>query len=261
MIRLIASDIDGTLVRDGGSRLDPEYYDVIRELRRRGVWFAGASGRQWVGIERLFEPVREEILYLSDNGAYIGRLGEEPLLRVIDRNLCVALAEDIRRTPGLVPLVSGPDTLYVETEDEAFVDWLLNGYRFHIQRVEDITRVEGPFIKVSAFTRRGIRESVKDLMARYGGRLQMTLAGEMWMDCMGPGVSKGQAVGVLQERMGILPRETMVFGDQMNDVEMMKRARYSFAVSNALPEVKAAARFRADANVRDGVLKVLRLLL
>ena len=80
------------------------------------------------------------------------------------------------------------------------------------------------------------------------------------MDCMAPGVNKGAAVRLLQESLGILPKETMVFGDQMNDIEMMNQAYYSFAVGNARPEVKAAARFQTDRNVEDGVLKVLRLL-
>ena len=52
----------------------------------------------------------------------------------------------------------------------------------------------------------------------------------------------------------------MAFGDQLNDLEMLNRAYYSFAIGNARPEIKAAARFQADTNVNDGVLKILRLL-
>ena len=52
----------------------------------------------------------------------------------------------------------------------------------------------------------------------------------------------------------------MSFGDQLNDIEMLNRAYYSFAIGNARPEVKKAARFQADTNVNDGVLKVLKLL-
>ena len=80
------------------------------------------------------------------------------------------------------------------------------------------------------------------------------------MDCMAVGVNKGEAVKLLQESLNIKPEETMVFGDQLNDLEMMKQAYYSFAVGNARPEVKKAARFQTDTNVRDGVLKILKLL-
>ena len=46
MIKLIATDIDGTLVADGTLDLNPEYYDVIKELKRRGTIVLAASGRQ-----------------------------------------------------------------------------------------------------------------------------------------------------------------------------------------------------------------------
>ena len=52
-----------------------------------------------------------------------------------------------------------------------------------------------------------------------------------------------------------------MFGDQLNDMEMLSQAYYSYAVGNARPEVRAAARFQTDINVRDGVLKVLKLLI
>ena len=51
MIRLIVSDIDGTLTEDGGSRLDPELYEVILKLKSQGIYFAAASGRHSASIE------------------------------------------------------------------------------------------------------------------------------------------------------------------------------------------------------------------
>ena len=89
----------------------------------------------------------------------------------------------------------------------------------------------------------------------------MTISGDMWMDCMAMGVCKGQAIEVLQKGLEIKPEETMAFGDQLNDMEMLEQAYYSFAVANAREEVKKAARFHADSNVNGGVLKILKLLL
>ena len=52
MIKLIASDIDGTLVHDGSHELNPELYDVILKLKEKGIQFAAASGRQWCRSRR-----------------------------------------------------------------------------------------------------------------------------------------------------------------------------------------------------------------
>ena len=113
MIKLIASDIDGTLVADGTHELNPELYEVITALKDPGVQFAAASGRQWASIEELFRPVRERIFYLSDNGAYVGCYGRNLFLQTIDRELALeaaarpahrrAVREDIRVYPHVRP--------------------------------------------------------------------------------------------------------------------------------------------------------------
>lgn len=261
MIKLIASDIDGTLVHDGSHELNPELYDVILKLKEKGIQFAAASGRQWCSIEGLFEPIKERIFYLSDNGAYVGCHGRNLFLNTIDRELAMALVEDIRRTPELEAMVSGPNVVYMDTKDQEFVDWMIEGYQFRVKQVEDIRKVEDQFIKVSAYKKHGVQEATEELRKKYGDRLKMTISGDMWMDCMAKGVCKGQAIETLQKCLDIKPEETMAFGDQLNDVEMLGQAYYSFAVGNARPEVKAAARFQADTNLNDGVLKVLKRLL
>lgn len=261
MIKLIASDIDGTLVEDGGHELNPEFFDVILKLREKGIQFAAASGRQWASIEAVFEPIKEKVFYLSDNGAYVGCYGRNLFLNPIDRDTALELIREIRKVPDLEVMAGGPDVVYVDTKDEKFVDWIENGYKFRVRRVEDVTRITDEIIKVSAYKPHGIQEATKGLIAQFGGKLKMTISGDMWMDAMAPGVCKGQAIRTLQENLDIKPEETMAFGDQLNDIEMLESAYYSFAVANAREEVKKAARFQADSNVNCGVLKVLKQLL
>ncbi|HCD44055.1 MAG TPA: hydrolase [Lachnoclostridium sp.] len=260
MIKLIASDIDGTLVTDGSHELNPELYDVILKLRAKGIQFAAASGRQWLSIESIFEPIKEKVFYLSDNGAYVGCHGRSLYINTIERKTVMDMVYEVRNMEGLDILLSGPDVIYAETENREFLDWIVNGYRFHVKQVEDLTRVESEFIKVSVYRKTDVEAHTRTLREKYADRLKMTIAGDMWLDCMRPGINKGQAVKLLQESLGIKPEETMTFGDQLNDIEMLKQAYYSFAVGNAREEVKAAARFRTDTNVNDGVLKILKLL-
>lgn len=260
MIKLIVSDIDGTLLEDGGHELNPELFEVIAKLRDRGVQFAAASGRQWASIDTIFAPIKERIFYLSDNGAYVGCAARRLFVNTIDRKLAMDLVRDIR-AEGLVVLLQGPDVSYLDSGDDELYDWLINGYKFRVERVEDVTKVEDDIIKVTAYRKTDVETATRGLRAKYGDRLKMAISGDMWMDCMAPGVNKGQAVKLIQDSLGILPEETMAFGDQLNDLEMLGQAYYSFAVGNARPEVKAVARFEADTNKHDGVLKILKLLL
>ena len=261
MIRLIVSDIDGTLVKDGEHRLNPEYFDVILKLRNKGMQFAAASGRQWASIEAVFEPIKEKIFYLSDNGSYVGCHGRNLFLNPIERGLATELIQAVRQIPGLDIVASGPDVAYTDTKSRELMDLLIHGYRYQVEQVDDILAVHDQLIKLSVYKNGGIQEATKGLADRFGKRLQMAVAGERWMDAMALGVCKGQAVRLLQESLDIKPEETMAFGDQMNDMEMLSQAYYSFAVANAREEVKKAARFQADSNERDGVLKVLKQLL
>ena len=80
-------------------------------------------------------------------------------------------------------------------------------------------------------------------------------------DCLDTGicgVNKGTAVEALQQMWNITPEETMVFGDQYNDIEMFERAYYSFAMQDAVEGVKKKARFQAGSNNEGGVVQAIR---
>lgn len=260
MIKLIVSDIDGTLVEDGENTLKEEMYREILRLRAKGIQFAAASGRQWISIERIFEPVKEKIFYISDNGAYVGIHGRRLFTTPIDRRIILSMIHDVRKIPGLELMISAADMIYLETGDEQFVRWLVDSYKFAVRRVDDLTKVDGELIKISVYCRQNVEAAARAIWEKYKDQLKIAIAGDMWMDCMAKAVNKGAAIREIQQSLGISSRETMAFGDQLNDLEMLKRAYYSFAIGNARPEVKAAARFQADTNVNDGVLKILKLL-
>ena len=63
MIKLIVSDVDGTLVPEGTNNINPELFELILRLKKKGVYFAVASGRHKCSIEKIFAPVKEEDVY------------------------------------------------------------------------------------------------------------------------------------------------------------------------------------------------------
>lgn len=71
MIKLIASDIDGTLVKDGTLAIDREYMEVIGRLLDKGIIFVACSGRQYRSERKLFAPVADRLLYISDGGTVV----------------------------------------------------------------------------------------------------------------------------------------------------------------------------------------------
>ncbi|MBO9659671.1 MAG: HAD hydrolase family protein, partial [Chitinophagaceae bacterium] len=89
------------------------------------------------------------------------------------------------------------------------------------------------------------------------GALQVKVSGKIWLDLSHQLANKGRALQAVQQQLNISVEECMAFGDYLNDVEMMQQAYFSYAMSNAHPEVKKAARFEAMSNEENGVGQVI----
>ena len=74
-IKLIACDLDGTLLHPGEREPRPEAFELIDELHRRGIVFMPASGRQYASLRYLFAPVADELAYVCENGALVRARG------------------------------------------------------------------------------------------------------------------------------------------------------------------------------------------
>lgn len=75
---------------------------------------------------------------------------------------------------------------------------------------------------------------------------------------MDPATDKGAALRVLQRELGVIPAQTMAFGDHLNDLALLDAAEHSYAMDNAHPDVQASARHRAPSDAADEVVRVLR---
>lgn len=261
MIKLIVSDVDGTLVPDGSSNPNPELLAIILKLREKGIQFVIASGRPWASVENTFEPVKKKIFYIANNGAYVGCFNRSLYVYSIERKLVHRMIRMVRKYPELELVYACANGDYMESSNVELYRWLTESYKFNVTCVKDLLALEEPCVKISIYKPEGIEAATREIHEEFKDELKMVCAGDMWMDCMAKGVNKGRAVRSIQESLGIKPEETMAFGDQLNDIEMLERAYYSFAVANAREEVRKAARFQADSNGNDGVLKILRCLL
>lgn len=263
MIRLIASDIDGTLVPDGSSKINPEIFDVILKLKEQGIYFIAASGRQYPSIAKLFAPIKEDIFFIAENGAYIGARGRELISVPMNKEDVKKIVKQAREYEDCEIFLSGKEILYIDSKDEEFIKYLVEGYENEVEEVDDLLKVKEEIIKVSIYHKGFNAYEVigKHMIPLWEERLKVVIAGSEWLDFMAQNVSKGTAIKEIQESLGISKEETMAFGDNFNDIEMLKEAHYSYAIGNAVDEVKEVARFITDTNINDGVLKVLKGLL
>ncbi|RGX55556.1 HAD family phosphatase [Anaerotruncus sp. AF02-27] len=231
MIKLIASDLDGTLLQNGAQKLNPEVFPLIRELRRKGIVFAAASGRQYPNLRRLFSPVWQDMIFLAENGALMMQHGEVIASYPVAREIGLAIIRDIETYGRCEVLLSGKHTSYLHTRSKDLAAALLYDTRNAVTIVDDFAQVDEPFLKISAFDPEGIEHAAAHFQERWGGVVSAAVSGEEWMDFTV--ANKGGAIRLLQQKFGFQKAEMMAFGDNYNDLQMLEAVGHGYIMENA----------------------------
>ena len=258
MIKLIVSDIDGTLVPEGTNDVNPEIFSLIRSLRSRGVYFAVASGRHKCSIEKLFAPIRDDIIYITSNGAYTGTYSKTRAEFPLSEDIYTSLFQDFDTAIGYPYFAETANGAYTSCPDPEFSRLLTEDYGYDIQFRPSLLDLPEKIIKLSLYHPENAQNIDEKWLKKWNKICRCAVSGTHWIDFMATDVNKGNALFRLQEILNVTIHETLAFGDQANDIEMLKQAYFSFAMGNANCTVKNAARFTCDSCYNDGVLKTIR---
>ncbi|PWD50997.1 HAD family hydrolase [Serinibacter arcticus] len=277
-IRMIAIDLDGTLL-DSRKLLDPAFPAVLAALTERGIAVVPASGRQHESIRLAIagseadgtvgtgDEVAATLAIIAENGALAARGGVVvavdgvPLAAVAT---VLAAVDRYRAAGGTAAVVlAGRRSAYVSTEAVATLpDFVATSRPYYplLEVVEDLHAVEDDVLKIAVWDPHGTETGVAVEIGEVPGARTL-ISAPVWVDVMSPTADKGRALAALQEEMGIGPEHTMAFGDFPNDLGMLARAEWSYAMAGAHPAVTAAARFVAPSNDEGGVVQTIREVL
>ncbi|MDO5118278.1 MAG: HAD family hydrolase [Eggerthellaceae bacterium] len=253
--RLIACDIDGTLLMEGQTALPQELSALIRRILDSGIVFATASGRQVVSLWNVFAEFGGEVCHIAENGA-IAYVGGELVHRVsLDRVLGEEIAETMLARPECELYVGGIETCYVKPKNPAFVAHLKNNLLFDVTEVESMGEISEPFLKVSAYHEAHDPDG-KYWMRRFGNRCNVVVSGTDWVDLTPLGVSKALGVMAICKHLGIDSKDCVAFGDADNDVEMFNLVGHPVAMEWASDAAKAHA-VETTSSVADVLSRIL----
>lgn len=234
MIKLIASDLDGTLLEPDGT-LPEGIFETIEELSALGIRFVAASGRQYANLQRLFQPVWKQMAFVCENGA----------VSVIDDQIIgvVAIADDMAQEivhdiqeEGMNLLISGKRNSYVLNQNRAFTDDIIYRLRNNVAVINDVSEICEPMLKISGQISTGLSEISARLSKKWSDRVSAVVAGEDWFDFTV--AHKGIGLKTVMNEMNIQPSELAAFGDNFNDERMLALAGYPFLMQQADPRLR-----------------------
>lgn len=236
MIRLIACDIDGTLLHGAQTQIAPEVFRQIRRLSAQGVIFCPASGRQYHSLRNLFAPVASELYFLCENGAAIFTPQGKLLCKTpFPREFALALSREIFKIPECEVFISGENTTYLCPKSPEIVERALYFTGNNVRILSAPEEVPEEIIKVSAYCSRGAIAERERLSFPWAAHTGPTVAGEKWLDFTLS--TKGTGIRQLGEFLQIPMEQVLAIGDNDNDVPMLETVGHPYIMENAAPHL------------------------
>lgn len=238
-IRLIASDMDGTLLQNGSQDITYKMIKIIETLREKGILFVAASGRQYANLYRLFEPVSQDIAFICENGALVMYQDKILSKTSMDRDIALKIIEDIMNREGCEVQISGENTTYIIPKSQSYLYHFKNVLKNNYKIIKDPSEILEDIIKVSVYEKAGIVEnSGTYFINKWQDKVKCTVSGYGWLDFVSPNVNKGTALTELLKKLSITTEEVMAFGDNYNDLEMLSLVKYGYVMDNAVEDIK-----------------------
>lgn len=258
--RLVASDIDGTIVRSDGT-ISARTIAAFRRVERAGAHFVLVTGRPPRLMSHIAEAFGHQGVAICSNGAFLYDLAAKEVTAEhgIAPQVLTEAAQRLRAAvPGIGLAVEYADST---AADELYSPGLWDGDGA-IHRLPDAELFNRPAPKLVGRHR---DYSADEILALAKPSLDGLVYayhsnGEHLVEAVALGVSKAAATAHLAAGLGITAAETIAFGDMPNDLPLLAWAGTAYAVAGAHPEVLAAADRVIASNDADGVAEVLELL-
>ncbi|MFJ3643744.1 Cof-type HAD-IIB family hydrolase [Streptomyces sp. NPDC090108] len=268
--RLIATDLDGTLLRDDGS-VSPRTVAALSAAEEAGIEVFFVTGRPARWMDVVSDHVHGHGLAICGNGAAVvdlhGGPGAHRFVKVRE------LARENALTAVRLLREAAPGTMYAVEQTFGFNQEPAYP-KLHMEipgtllPAEDLLAPDGPdadqpVLKILAFHPEldpdAFLEAARRAIGDHAGVTRSSPSA--LLEISGPGVSKASTLALCCAERGIAPEEVIAFGDMPNDVEMLTWAGRSYAMGNAHPDAVAAASGRTASNNEDGVAAVIERLL
>lgn len=280
MIKLIASDMDGTLLNDD-HMISEENLKAIRKAQEMGRHFTIVTGRDYGAVKSYLEECDLKCECILSNGAEYRDVNGNVIENVYMNKESVKIAFDILNEAGLYIQLMTNKGSYItnkESDKKAIFDRfkLFNPKmteeevkkfieKFHKERgmqeidnIYEILESNVEILKIVTFDKdEKLIARLKDKLRESTSDLAVVSTFSNDIEISDIEAQKGLILAKTIKKMGIDKSEVIVLGDSFNDYSMFTEFENSYAMENAIPEIKKIAKYITDTNNNDGVAKAI----
>ena len=265
-IRVIATDMDGTLLDPKGQLDLPRLEKILDKLDQCDIRFVIATGNEVHRMRQLLGHLAERVVLVVANGARIFENNELIQAQtwddaMVDRALAHFKGRECQDQFVVTAMNGGfvkEGTVFTELDKFMTPEMIEKLY----QRMNFVDEFDpnlfGGVLKMSMVVGEERSESVlQEINDLFDGHVRAVSSGYGCIDILQDGIHKAWGLVELLKRWNLKPEQIMAFGDSENDIEMLELAGISYAMENAEEAVKRVATKVAPANSQAGVYKVL----
>lgn len=256
-MKLIAVDMDGTLLDDQKKYNKELFRTVYEEMSKQGIVYAVASGNQYYQLRTFFEGY-DDLYYVAENGSLVMHKDE-----VIEKNTfsemeVVLILEELLKHKDLVVCVCGVKSAYLlKANNEHYTRF--HQFYEHLELVDSFDEFDDQIMKFTAYYEGDAYEylpNCEDIPF-----VVTTVAGDHYLDFTMEDVSKASGLRAICRKLNISLEDCIAFGDSDNDVEMLDKCGDSFAMENCSDKARKTAKHQIGSNNADSVLLTIKDLL
>ena len=265
-IRVIATDMDGTLLDPKGQLDLPRLEKILDKLDQRGIRFVISTGNEIHRMRQLLGHLAERVVLVVANGARIFENNELIQAQtwddaMVDKALGHFKGRECQDQFVVTAMNGGfvkTGTVFTELDKFMTPEMIEKLYQ-RLNFVDEFdSSLFGGVLKMSMVVGEERLDSVlQEVNDLFDGRVRAVSSGYGCIDILQDGIHKAWGLVELLKRWNLKPEQIMAFGDSENDIEMLELAGISYAMENAEEAVKRVATKVAPANSQAGVYKVL----
>ena len=265
-IRVIATDMDGTLLDTKGQLELPRLEKILDKLDQRGIRFVISTGNEIHRMRQLLGHLAERVVLVVANGARIFENNELIQAQtwddaMVDKALGHFKGRECQDQFVVTAMNGGfvkKGTVFTELDKFMTPEMIEKLY----QRMNFVDEFDsslfGGVLKMSMVVGEERLDSVlQEINDLFDGHVRAVSSGYGCIDILQDGIHKAWGLVELLKRWNLKPEQIMAFGDSENDIEMLELAGISYAMENAEDAVKEVATKIAPANSQAGVYQVL----